>query len=135
MANYKLKVFDSDGNLIRKISKDFTPVKVTEKDAEERLEGEDLPPQIMERMTLPEHHCPFSRLNTDDEGRIFVMTYERIPDGLGYYFDVFDAQGRFIVKVPFENRPLLIKKGKLYTIEEDEEGYQMVKRYKVTWEI
>jgi hypothetical protein len=135
MADYELKVFDSDGNLIRKISKDFTPVKVTQKDAEERLEGEDLPPQIKERMTLPEHHCPFSRLHTDDEGKIFVMTYERTPDGLGYYFDVFDAQGRFIVKVPFENRPLLIKKGKLYTIEEDEEGYQMVKRYKVTWEI
>lgn len=135
MGKYELKVFDTEGNLIRKISKEYTPVEVIPKDVEERLEGEDLPPQIKERMTLPEHHCPFWRLNTDDEGRIFVTTYERTPDGAGYYFDVFDAQGRFVVKVPFENRPLLIKKGKLYTIEEDEEGYHVVKRYKVTWKI
>ncbi len=27
------------------------------------------------------------------------------------------------------------KKGKLYTIERDEEGYQYVKRYKVNWNI
>jgi hypothetical protein len=135
MGEYEIKVFDADGNLIRKISKEYTPVEVTEKDAEERLEGEDLPPQIMERLILPEHHCPFSRLYSDDEGRIFVMTYERTPDGAGYYFDVFDAQGRFIVKVPFENRPELIKKGKLYTIEEDEEGYHVIKRYRVTWKI
>jgi len=33
------------------------------------------------------------------------------------------------------NPSLFFKKGKLYTIEKDEEGYQYVKRYKVTWEI
>ena len=134
-AEYELEIFDTGGNLIRKISKEYTPVKVTQKDAEERLEGEDLPPQILERMVLPEHHCPFSRLYADDEGRIFVTTYERTPDGEGYYFDVFDAQGRFFAKVPFANRPLLIEKGKLFTLEEDEDGFQMVKRYKVTWKI
>jgi len=134
-AEYEIQVFDADGNLVRRISKDYTPVKVTQRDADERLEGEDLPPTILERMTLPEFHCPFASLGADDEGRIFVMTYERIPDGAGYYFDVFDEQGRFIVKVPFANRPELIKNGKLFTVEEDEQGYQMVKRYKVTWKI
>ncbi len=134
-AEYEIKVIDADGNLISKISKDYTPVRVTQKDADERLEGEDLPPTILERMFLPEYHCPFSRLYSDDEGRIFVMTYERTPSGTGYYFDVLDAQGRCIVKVPFENHPELIKKGKLYTVEEDEDGFQIVKRYKVTWKI
>lgn len=134
-AEYEIKVFDAYGNLVRKISKEYTPVKVTQKDADERLEGEDLPPQILERMVLPEHHCPFSRFYADDEGRIFVMTYERTPDGAGYYFDVFDAQGRFNAKVPFANRPLLIEKGKLFTLEEDDQGYQIVKRYKVTWKL
>jgi hypothetical protein len=134
-AEYEIQVFDANGNLVRRISKDYTPVKVTQMDADERLEGEDLPPTILERMTLPEFHCPFASLGADDEGRIFVMTYERTPDGAGYYFDVFDIQGRYIVKVPFANRPELIKNGKLYTVEEDEQGYQIVKRYKVTWKI
>jgi hypothetical protein len=31
--------------------------------------------------------------------------------------------------------PGLFKKGKLYTIEEDEEGYRVVKRYKVKWNL
>jgi hypothetical protein len=30
-------------------------------------------------------------------------------------------------------RPRVWKKKKLYTIEEDEEGFQVVKRYKVKW--
>jgi len=36
-------------------------------------------------------------------------------------------------KIPLEFQPQAFKKSKLYTIEEDEEGYQYAKRYKVTW--
>ena len=36
-------------------------------------------------------------------------------------------------KVPLGARPRTWKKGKLYTIEEDEDSFQYVKRYKVTW--
>ena len=135
MGEYELKVFDPEGNLARKISKEYTAVKVTQKDVDERLEGEDLPPQIRERMVVPEYHCPFQRISADDEGRIFVMTYERTPDGSGYYYDIFDAEGRFFVKVPLKSRPLLIERGKLFTVEEDEEGYQHVKRYRIIWSI
>jgi len=135
MGEYELKVFDPEGNLIRKISKEYTPVKVTQKDVDERLEGEELPPQILEKMVVPEYHCPIQRISADDEGRIFVMTYERAPDGSGYYYDIFDAEGRFIVKVPLKSRPLLMQRRKLFTVEEDEEGYQHVKRYRITWRI
>ncbi len=135
MGEYELKVFDPEGNLTRKISKEYTPVKVTQKDVDERLEGEDLPPQILQRMVVSEYHCPIQRISADDEGRIFVMTYERAPDGSGYYYDIFDAEGRFIVKVPLKGHPLLIESGKLFTVEEDEEGYQHVKRYRIIWRI
>lgn len=110
-------------------------MKATQKDVDESLEGEKLPPQITESMSVPEHHCPFQRIYADDEGRIFVKTYERASDGVGYYYDIFDTEGRFIVKVPLKSNPLLIKRGKLYTVEEDEEGYQVVKRHKITWNI
>jgi len=47
----------------------------------------------------------------------------------------FASEGKFIVKIPLKIRPYVLKKEKLYTVEEDEEGYLMVKRYKVNWRI
>jgi len=133
MKEYELKIFDAKGNLIRKILKDYVPIKVTQKDVDERLEGKELPPQLKERMAVPKYHCPFRWMVADDEGRIFILTYERVSEGKGYYYDVFDAEGKYIVKVALKTRPFLFKNNKLYTVEEDEEGYQYVKRYKVTW--
>ena len=86
-------------------------------------------------MTVPEYHCPFRWMVADDEGRIFILTYERVSEGKGYYYDVFDAEGKYIVKVALKTRPYLFKKKKLYTVEENEEGYQFVKRYKVNWKM
>lgn len=133
MKEYELKIFDAKGNLIRKILKEYTPLKVTQEDVDERLQGEELPPQLKEKMVIPKYHCPFRWMIADDEGRIFVWTYERVDDGEGYYYDVFDAEGKYIVKVPLKSRPFLFKNSKLYTVEEDEDGFQYVKRYKVTW--
>jgi len=133
MKEYELRIFDAKGNLIRKILKDYIPVKVTQEDVDKRLEGKELPPQLKERMAIPEYHCPFRWLISDDEGRIFVLTYERVSEKEGYYYDVFDAEGKYIVKVALKTRPFLFKNNKLYTVEEDEEGYQYVKRYKVIW--
>ncbi len=134
MKEYEMKIFDSDGHLIKKIMKEYTPVKVTEEDVEERLRGEELPAQLKENMTIPEYHCPFRWIMTDDEGRIFVMTYERIEGGEGCYYDIFDADGRYSVRIPLKTRPLLIRNHKLYAVEEDEEGYQRVKRYGIVWQ-
>ncbi|TET74860.1 MAG: hypothetical protein E3J43_09190 [Candidatus Heimdallarchaeota archaeon] len=63
---------------------------------------------------------------------MFVQTFRRTEEG-SYYYDVFDSEGKYIAKVPLKVRPRDWKNNKLYTIEEDEEGYQYVKRYKVIW--
>jgi len=72
-------------------------------------------------------------LAVDDEERIYVRTWERPDNGEGYFFDIFDNEGKYIARIPFNFRPRVLKKGKIYSIEEDEEGYQFVKRYKVNW--
>jgi len=72
-------------------------------------------------------------MNIDDAGRIFVQTYEKTIDESGYYYDVFNSEGKYIAKIPLKTQPRVWKRGKLYTIEEEEEGYQVVKRYKVNW--
>ena len=51
----------------------------------------------------------------------------------GNICEVFDSEGRYLTKVLFKSFPRVWKNGKFYTIETDDDGYQYVKRYKVTW--
>jgi len=46
-----------------------------------------------------------------------------------------EVDGVTIVKIPLGFFPRTWKNKKLYTIEEDEESYLYVKRYKVTWKL
>ncbi|TET71795.1 MAG: hypothetical protein E3J56_06275 [Candidatus Aminicenantes bacterium] len=69
---------------------------------------------------------------------MFVFTRERPKNKGGRYWDVFNPEGKFIAKIPISHevlmeRPIIFKGNKLYLVEADEEGYQYVKRYKVTW--
>jgi hypothetical protein len=87
----------------------------------------------MERIATFPYHPAFSYLRTDDEGRIFVGTWEKPTSGDGFFYDVFDSEGKDIAQMPLNFTPQVIKNGKIYTIEEDEEGYQYVKRYRISW--
>ena len=128
-ADYDLRIYDQEGLLLKRIKKEYDPVEITEEEKKERIEG--LPSGI--NVDMPKYHTAFYRFFLDDGGRIFVQTYEKIGEEEIYYHDVFDQEGRYIAKIPLRMRPFLCKKGKLYTIEDDEEGYQVVKRYKVIW--
>ncbi|UCE43392.1 MAG: hypothetical protein JSV17_16580 [Candidatus Aminicenantes bacterium] len=85
------------------------------------------------QLIVPKHHTAFQRFTVDDENRIFVQTWEKTKDGKAFIYDVFDSEGICFVKIPLEITPRVWKNNKLYTIEEDEDGYQSVVRYKVTW--
>ena len=126
---YEIKIFDKKGSVTRKIIKKYDPVEITEEEIKE--ETEDIPQNW--KVSIPKYHSAYSRFITDDESRIFVQTWERVAGGEGYYYDIFDSEGKYILKIPLKTRPQLIKKNKLYTIEEDEEGFPMVKRYRITW--
>lgn len=132
--HYHLQIADEVGKTTRKIIKDYDPVEITdedrERDFEERFGGSGVPPDI--KLEFPRYYPAFWHLSTDDGGRIFVQTFERTGEG-SYYYDVFDSDGKYMVKIPLKVRPRAWKKGKLYTVEADEEGYQVVKRYKVAW--
>jgi len=131
-TEYELQVLNPDGKLIKKIVKDYDPVKITEKEKEERLKAfRRLPPEI--KIEFPKYHWAFERLSIDEEGKIFLRVHEKAEDGDGYYYDVFDSEGRYIAKILLNFTPRIWKNGKLYTIEEDEEGYRFVKRYTVKW--
>jgi uncharacterized protein YifE (UPF0438 family) len=132
---YEFQILDRNGRAIQKIIKDYEPVEITEEEKQEWVRfvfGDSGVPSDIE-VNWDKYHNAFQSLNIDEEGRIFVQTYEKMTDGKSYYYDVFNPEGRYIAKIPLKTRPQLFKKNKLYTIEEDEEGYQAVKRYKVYW--
>lgn len=127
--SYELQIFNPEGKVIKKIIRDYSPVPISEAEKEERRK--DIRPGT--KVEFPRYHSAFYLFRIDDEGRIFVQTWEKPDSGEEYFFDVFDHEGRYIAKIPLNFRPNVLKKGKVYAIEEDEDGYQFVKRYKVTW--
>jgi len=127
--NYELQIFDPQGKIIKKISRDYDPVPVSEAEKNEERKKHD--PDT--RWEFPRYHFPMSHLAADDEGRIFVRTWEKPADGKGYFFDIFDSEGKYITRISLSFSPRVLKKGNLYAIEADEAGFQYVKRYKMTW--
>lgn len=129
-ADYELQIYNDQGKLTKKITREHDPLRITEDDVKRRVrrvpEGR--------KLVVPKYFPAVHSIATDDEGRIFVRTYEKAGEGK-YYNDVFDSEGRYIAKVAIKDRLQVWKKNKLYTIEKDEEGFYYVKRYKVTWKI
>lgn len=132
---YEIKVLNADGKLVKRILKNFDPVEVTEKDKEEFFDrlGE-VPAQVRDRLEFPKVYPPYQNFTLDEERRLFVRTFEKGKEEGEYFFDVFGVEGRFIAKILFKGDPRVWKGNKLYAIEEDEDGFQILKVYSVQWE-
>jgi hypothetical protein len=133
---YVLRILNPEGRLIKKITKKHDPLKITAKDKEMYKKRYSEPLKIGYKLNFHDYFPAFSDISVDDKERIFVKTYERAEGNQeSYYFDVFDSKGIYIAKVPIKanlNRNSVWKRSKLYTIEENEEGFQIVKRHKVS---
>lgn len=128
---YEIKKISPEGQLLKKITREYHPVKVTKEEKEEWKEG--YPSSI--RLDISECHSAFRRFVVNEKGRLMVQTWERIEDGEGYYYDIFNSEGKYLSKVPLRMSPRVWKNGRIYTIEEDESGFHVVKRYRVVWDI
>jgi len=122
---YEIRILDANGKIIRKIFKEYEPYNIG--DEEKGTKG------LIKSKELPKDFPPYENVSVDEGGRLFVQLYEKPEDGSGYFFDVFDTDGKYIAKVALKAIPQYWKKGKLYAIEADDNGYQYIKRYKVTW--
>jgi len=133
--NYEIYIEDKNGKLVKEIIKKYRPERIIEEEYSEQIDrkfgGRPIPPEFAQE--LPKYYPAFQSFAMDDSGRLFVHTFEKDENGEGYYNDVFDAAGKYIVKILLETHPRLWKKGKLYSTEADEEGNLYVKRFKVTW--
>jgi hypothetical protein len=138
---YEISFYDEHLKIARKIVREYKPVKVTEEDKKIYMKR-SLPPGFS---GPPKHPCPsvhaaFRSFFIDDRGRLFVQTWERTSDGRQDIYDVYDSEGRFFGRIALNVHPdfinpipRILRNNKLYAVEVDEEGYEVVKRYSVTW--
>jgi len=134
---YEIFVNNPEGKLIRKIVKAYDGIGINKEKEEKLIKalfGNNPVPQ-QTTIKFPKVYPPFIRFTCDEEGRLFVQTYEKTEDEEEDYYDVFDSEGKYIVRISLKYTPLVWKNKKSYMIEENEEGFQIVKRYKVTWDL
>lgn len=132
---YEFHVLDSGGKPIRKIVKDYTPLKISADEQKRILKEQyaDRPYQI--KVEFPDAYPPVEYFIGDDEDRLYARTHEEDGKG-GLWYDVFDPEGRCFTRfaIPKEEMAFIIKKNKLYVlISENEEGIPLVKRYAMEW--
>jgi hypothetical protein len=132
---YVLNVVSPDGETMRRIVKDYDPVKVTEEDRQEIYKdsfGErELPSDV--KVNFPKYYPAYYYVFCDDECRMYVRTYEKDDQG-NLYYDVFDSEGRCFTKfvLPEEEMIFAIKKNKVYTVNRSD--FPVLTRYAMTWE-
>ncbi len=140
---YEIKTYDFHGNGLRKLRKQYQPVKVPE-GSKEKLEK--LTARMGRTISFPEFMPPFQYLFADDVGRLFIMTYEKGEEPREYIYDMFNPDGVFFSKMRLDNYghleyfggegPLDVraKADRLYCIREKESGYKELVVYKMRWE-
>lgn len=135
--DYELYEHNRNGTLIRIISKEFDPIAITAEDREKLMDRAfgDNPTRGQWDVRFPDSYPPFSGFSFDDTGRLFVKSYEKETHPSGFLFDIFDPEGKYIAQMRFKMNPLIWKKGHVYTIEEDADGFEVVKRYRVDWKV
>jgi len=139
---YKILVFDFEGKLIKKIVKEYEPVDIPEELKREILSTIPDESPLKANIVFPDHFAPFRSFFTDDEGRLYVVTYESGLNHLDSVCDIFNAEGAFIGRgslplikqgAPFA-APAIMKNSRLYCLQEKDTGFKMLKAYSVRWE-
>ncbi len=149
---YEIHVYDGEGNLVRKIRKDYIPVDIPDdykRIIKKRMESFPAGQALAKKMYFPPHWPPFRYLFTDDKGRLFVMAYEKGDNVREYIYDIFSAQGAFIGRMSLGNiqvryienerfhdepKKVLVKGDLLYCIQEKDSGFIELVVYKMMWE-
>ena len=139
---YEILVFDLEGQLLRKIRKEYSPVPVSQDYKEKYLkEFESFMPEYAKKIYFPERWHPFHSFFLDDEGRLFVMTYESGQYPGEYMFDIFNKDGVFIARMSLNvhhwgwgQLNAKAKGNRLYVVKEKESGYKELVVYKMNWE-
>ena len=99
---------------------------------------------VKDKLIVPDKMPPFHYFFLDDEGRLYVKTYEQGNDRHEFIHDVFNADGVFITRVSlpgfgswmYPGRDLnraKARNNRFYCIREKESGYKELIVNKMFW--
>lgn len=138
---FEILDYDLQGNLRRKIRKEYSPVRPTREIRKAFLGSAVDQPGVAHY--LPDPLPPIAAIFTDDEGRLFAMSYEAGQRPGEFLWDIFDPDGVFIGRKSLEvslwrglnngSRYTMIKNGLFYDYAEKESGYNEMVVSAVTW--
>jgi hypothetical protein len=133
-SRYEIEIISDQNQTIKRIQKESDPEKLTVEEKERIariIRSEHLPADIADKMFASKYHSAFRDIHIGGDDRIFVSTWKK--SGKNNISDVFDKDGRFLSEVVLPSRRVFFARGRLYTIEEDVDGYPVIKRYAMTW--
>lgn len=144
--NGDINVYDLNGELKRKIRKEYKPVPVPpklEQELEERFKTNQF---LAEHVYIPKYMPLFQYFFTDDEERLYVVTSEKDKETGSNICDIYNSEGIFIeqkvmgyfdlikyfyIWEPFD---VTAKNSRLYCIREKESGFKELLVYEMRWE-
>jgi hypothetical protein len=142
---YEILAYDLEGNLLRKIRKDYRPVPVTEAYRKAVLARAPKGNPLVERLTFPDHKPAFQFLFVDENGRLYAMTSEIDGETGQDICDIFNRDGIFIGRTPigyfdylkalYEQTSLgvVAKNGRMYVLREKEDGFKELVVFRAVW--
>jgi hypothetical protein len=135
----EIKIFSAEDKVTKRISREYDPVPITKDDKEEMLKQLDRMPStpsvnVKEMIEFPEFFPAFAYFILTDDGRLLVRTYEKGKKKREYIWDVYDAEGRYVARFPLTVDLQVWQDEKAYGLEENEEGYKILKCFRVRWE-
>jgi len=134
-VDYEVSVFDSDGNLLFKFTKDFNHVRVSGEEMKkisDRLKGRG-PNPFMANPVYP----VFRFISIDEKDRVWVEHYQ--PNwgnrtNKETIYDVFSFDGKFLFSTKINGHiypQLIFKNGYIYALKKDDSGYSRAIRLKI----
>jgi hypothetical protein len=140
---YEILIYNLDGRLLEKIRKEYRPADVPDAFRENlRLNFELL--VLNNKLIIPDKMPPFHYFFLDDEGRLYVKTYEKGSAEHESIHDIFNSAGCFIKRASLPgygnwigpgrelNRPKF-KNHRFYCIREKENGFKELVVARTIW--
>jgi hypothetical protein len=135
---YEIGVYDLEGNMLRKIRKKYSRVRIDQDDKDKFLKLNQRNPD-RDKYYFADYWPAFRYCFADDDDRLFVMTYEKGERPREAVYDVFNSEGVLITRTTLDNvgQYMLLtvraRKDRIYCLREDDEGYKELVVYKANW--
>lgn len=135
-TGYRINVFGFDGRPRRTIERAYDPVTVRKEDEARIMKMLGGIPatggiNVKEMILIPAAFPAYSFFVVDPSGRILVRTFEKGKAEKEFYWDLFDAAGRYAARFPSAVEFVAWRDGRIFGILEDEEGFQVLKCFRV----